>query len=47
MAVEHECMIAGAGDGEYCREYCLNYGTDRCRYDPETRKMMVKDGEDE
>lgn len=30
-------------DGEWCRNYCPDYGTGRCYYDPVTRKMMVKD----
>lgn len=47
---EHQCetdRIYGT-DGEWCRNYCPDYGTGRCYYDPVTRKMMVKDeGESE
>ena len=30
-------------DSEWCRTYCSIYGTGRCYYDHETRKMMVMD----
>lgn len=30
-------------DGEWCRTYCPIYGTGRCHYDPETKKMMVRE----
>ncbi len=36
------CTLPGAYDGEWCRTYCLNYGTGRCRYDPESGKMIIK-----
>ena len=44
---EHQCQmdrIYGV-DGEYCRTHCLLYGTGSCRYDPKTKRMMVKDEE--
>ena len=42
---EHQCWTdyAYGVDGEYCRTNCTLYGTGRCRYDPDTGKMMVKD----
>lgn len=44
---EHQCWTdhAYGTDSEYCREFCPIYGTGRCRYDPETKKMMVKEEE--
>ena len=45
---EHQCetdRIYGT-DGEWCRTYCPLYGTRKCRYDPITKKMMVKDEEE-
>ena len=46
MTEERECTAPGSepGAGEWCREYCPDYGTGKCRYDPKTRKMMVKVG---
>ena len=29
------------GAGEWCREYCPNYGSGRCRWDPYARRMIV------
>lgn len=43
---EHPCENPNGWDGEYCRTYCLLYGTGRCRYDPDTKKMMVRDEEE-
>lgn len=43
---EHECQNPNGWDSEYCRTYCLLSGTGRCRYDPKTHKMMVKDEEE-
>lgn len=31
----------GSGGGEWCREYCMNYGTGRCKWDPSTGRMIV------
>lgn len=39
---DRPCIVAGSEYAEFCREYCLNYGTGRCHYDPETKKMMVR-----
>lgn len=45
---EHQCWsdYAYGVDSEYCRTYCPIYGTGRCRYDPDTKKMMVRDEEE-
>lgn len=38
-----ECTAPGAlYDGEWCREYCLDYGTGKCHYDRETRRMLIE-----
>lgn len=44
---EHQCWsdYAYGIDTEYCREYCELYGKGKCRYDPDTKKMMVRDEE--
>ena len=42
---EEECRLPGAasGCGEWCKEYCMNYGIPgSCRLDQKTGKMMVK-----
>lgn len=45
----HICRLPGNDytDSEWCREYCLLYGTGKCRYDPEIRKCVVEDDEGE
>ena len=37
------CTLPGgeSGAGEWCKEYCPNYGTGRCRWDPYSHKMIV------
>ena len=43
--IEHECYHSKhyGVDSEWCREWCMNYGTGKCRYDHKTGKMLVKD----
>jgi len=38
------CTAPGSasGAGEWCKEYCPYYGSKRCYYDPETKRMMLK-----
>lgn len=36
------CTAPGQYDSEWCREYCLYYGSKRCYYDPDTKRMMLK-----
>lgn len=38
------CTLPGgeSGAGEWCREYCMLYGTGRCRYDPDIKRMLVR-----
>ena len=40
---ERYCVLPGgeSGAGEWCKEYCPNYGTGRCRWDAATRRMVV------
>ena len=44
MTAYRICKLPGgeSGGGEWCREYCLNYGTGKCHYDHKTGKMLVK-----
>lgn len=43
----HACLNPGSEYAEYCRHYCLSYGTGRCYYDPEKRRMMIHDENDD
>lgn len=42
MTEHRVCTLPGALDGEWCRYYCPNYGTGVCRYDADTKEMLVK-----
>lgn len=35
---ERYCVLHG---GEWCKEYCPNYGTGRCKWDATTGRMVV------
>lgn len=37
------CKLPGgaSGAGEWCREFCMNYGTGKCHYDPKYKRMLV------
>ena len=39
------CTLPGgaSGAGEWCREYCMFYGTGRCHYDKDTGRMLIRD----
>ena len=38
------CPLPGgaSGAGEWCREYCMFYGTGRCHYDKDTGRMLIR-----
>ena len=38
------CTLPGgeSGAGEWCREYCMLYGSGRCRYDKDTGRMLIR-----
>ena len=40
---QHYCNAPGgsSGAGEWCKEYCLFYGSGRCKWDPETEHMII------
>lgn len=40
------CTLPGgeSGAGEWCREYCMLYGSGRCHYDPDFKRMVIRGG---
>ena len=38
------CTLPGgeSGAGEWCKEYCMFYGSGRCHYDPDFKRMVIR-----
>lgn len=44
LVKETICTLPGgeSGAGEWCKEYCMFYGSGRCHYDKDTKRMLIR-----